>query len=116
MDPKVHRKHTGQSNRRILKNAALLMEHGANVLFRQPLIPGVNDSIESIEATARFLTSLAKNAPRLEIMPFHRMGQSKYKALNMLYTMAELGAADDGQVEAARKAYARCGIDCSISR
>ena len=116
MDPEAHRKHTGQSNEQILKNAALAVDRGADVLFRQPLIPGVNDSIENIEATARFLTSLGKNAARLQIMPYHRMGQSKYRALNMLYAMEGLGAADDEQVEAARKAYIQCGIDCSISR
>ncbi len=116
MDPGTHRRHTGRSNRGILKNAALLIEHGANVLFRQPLIPGVNDSIENIQATARFLVSLGENAARLEIMPFHRMGQGKYRALNMLYNMNGFGAADEEQVEAAREAYVQCGIDCSISR
>ncbi|MBN1569730.1 MAG: glycyl-radical enzyme activating protein [Acidobacteria bacterium] len=116
MDPKAHREHTGRSNSRILKNAALLIKHGANVLFRQPLIPGINDSIENIEATARFLIGLGKDAARLEIMPFHRMGQSKYRALNMLYTMGEIGVADDEQVEAARTAYVQRGIDCSVSR
>jgi hypothetical protein len=44
------------------------------------------------------------------------MGQSKYMALNMLYTMAELGAAEDEHVEATRKAYAERGIDCSVSQ
>ena len=116
MDPESHRNHTGQSNSRILKAAALLVERGADVLFRQPLVPGINDSNENIEATARFLTGLGKPAARLQLMPFHRMGQSKYKALNILYTMGGLGAANDEQVEAARKAYVRCGIDCSISR
>jgi pyruvate formate lyase activating enzyme len=116
MDSDEHRKHTGQSNSKILKNAELLIGHGADVLFRQPLIPGVNNSTENIEAIARFLTSLGKNAARLQIMPFHRMGQSKYRALNMLYTMEGVGAADDEQVEAARKAYIQCGIDCSVSR
>ena len=116
MDPKAHREHTGRSNRKIMKNAALLIEQAADVLFRQPLVPGVNDSIENIEATARFLTGLGKNAARLELMPFHRMGQSKYRALNMVYTMEGLGAADGEQVEAARKAYVQCGIDCSVSR
>jgi pyruvate formate lyase activating enzyme len=116
MDPEGHRKQTGQSNDKILKSAALLIERGADVLFRQPLIPGVNDAIENIEATARFLISLGKNAAKLQIMPFHRMGQSKYKALNMIYTMEGLGAAEDEQAEAALKAYVQCGIDCSISR
>jgi pyruvate formate lyase activating enzyme len=116
MNAEAHRKHTGQSNDKILENAALLIEHGANVLFRQPIIPGVNTAIETIEATARFLISLGKNAARLQLMPFHRMGQSKYKALNMRYTIEGLSAADDEQVEAARRAYVQRGIDCSISR
>jgi pyruvate formate lyase activating enzyme len=116
MDPAAHKKHTGQSNSRILKNAALLMEHAVDVVFRQPLIPGINDSLENIEATARFLGSLGKTAARLQLMPFHRMGQGKYRALNMDYTMKELSAADDAQVEATRKAYTERGIDCSVSR
>jgi len=116
MDPDAHKRLTGQSNDRILKNASLLIQHGADVVFRQPLIPGINDSIENIEATARFLTRLGRNAARLQLMPFHRMGQSKYRALNMVYTMGERVAADDDQVETARKAYAERGIDCSVSR
>jgi pyruvate formate lyase activating enzyme len=68
------------------------------------------------EATARFLARLGRNAARLEIMPFHRTGQSKYRALHMLYVLEGLGPADDEKVEAARKAYVQRGIDCSISR
>jgi pyruvate formate lyase activating enzyme len=116
MDPEAHRVNTGQPNTRILENAALLIERGADVLFRQPFVPGVNDSIENIEATARFLAGLGGKASRLELMPFHRMGQSKYRALDMDYTMDGAGTADGDEVEAARKAYIQCGIDCSISR
>jgi pyruvate formate lyase activating enzyme len=116
IDPESHREHTGQSNGQILKNARMLAEKDTDVLFRQPLVPGINSSTENIEATARFLTGLGRKAARLQIMPFHRMGQSKYKALNMLYTMDGLGAADDELVEDARKLYTECGIDCSISR
>jgi len=116
MDPETHRKNTGQTNDKILKSAALLIECGANVLFRQPLVPGINNSLENIEATARFLIGLGRNAKKIQIMPYHRMGQSKYKALNLSYTMDGLEAADDEQVEAARKAYIKCGIDCSVSR
>lgn len=116
IDPEKHREETGQSNGAILSNAALLIERDADVLFRQPLIPGVNDSIESIEATARFLVDLAGNRARLQLMPFHRMGQSKYRALGRPCTMERTDAADDVQVETVRNAYIRCGIDCSVSR
>jgi pyruvate formate lyase activating enzyme len=116
MDPDVHRKHTGQSNTLIMGNAALLLEHGADVVFRQPLIRGVNDSIRNIEATARFLISLGKKATRLEIMPYHGLGASKYRALNMVYNMNGVAAADDKEVEAVRNSYLRYGLECTISR
>jgi len=116
MDADTHRRYTGHSNEQILRNAALAVNRGTDVVFRQPLIPGVNDSIGNIEATARFLTGLGKSAARLQIMPYHRMGQSKYRALHMPYTMEELAAADDGHVEEVRKAYLQCGIECTISR
>jgi pyruvate formate lyase activating enzyme len=116
MDSDVHKKYTGQPNNQILKNAALLLEHGADVVFRQPLIPGINDSIINIEAIAGFLTGLGKTTIRLQIMPYHRMGQSKYKALNMPCIMDGSGIAEDEQVEAAKKTYIDCGIDCTVSR
>ena len=116
MDSGAHQKYTGQPNGPILKNAALVMEQGADVVFRQPLIPGVNDSVLNIEATAEFLTGLGRNARRLEIMPFHRMGYSKYKALNLPYTMEGTEVPDHGWVEAVKKAYIDLGINCTVSR
>ena len=116
MDPNAHREYTGQANDQILRNAALLVDRGADVVFRQPLIPGVNDSVRNIEATALFLTGLGDKATRLQIMPYHGMGQSKYRALHMPYSMEGLAAADDGHVEEVRNTYLRCGIECTISR
>ncbi len=116
MDSDTHRKYTGQPNGQILKNAALAIEHGGDVVFRQPLIPGVNDSPMNVEATARFLRSLGEKASRLQLMPYHRMGQSKYKALNTRYDMEELDVMDNEEVGAVRNAYMAHGIDCTISR
>jgi pyruvate formate lyase activating enzyme len=116
MDSDIHEKYTGQPNSQILKNAALVLEHNADVVFRQPLVPGINDSVMNIEATAGFLTSLGKSAARLQLMPYHRMGQSKCKALNMPYSMEESGIAEDEQAEAVKKAYIGRGIHCTISR
>ncbi len=116
LDSDVHKRHMGQPNSLILKNAALVLEQGADVIFRQPLIPGINDSLMNIEATAGFLIGLGKNARKLQIMPYHRMGQSKYKALNMPCIMEGLGMAEDEQAEAVKKAYIDRGLDCTISR
>jgi pyruvate formate lyase activating enzyme len=116
MDSEIHRKQTGQPNEQILKNAAFILEQGADVVFRQPLIPGINDSLMNIDATAAFLTRLGDRATRLQLMPYHRMGQNKYKALNMPCLMEETGMADEAQVEAVKEAYLHRGINCTISR
>ena len=116
MDAAAHEKYTGQSNERILANAALLLENGADVLFRQPLIPGVNDSPENIAATAEFLTRIGACATGLELMPYHRIGQSKYRALDIKYPLAEIEPCGDGAAESVRAAYEAHGIHCVISR
>ena len=116
MDSKIHKNYTGQNNDRILKNAALVVEHGADVIFRHPLIPGINDTESNIDATAKFLKSLGKKAMRLELMPFHRMGKDKYKALDFEYAMGDLDIMEKEDIEAVKKAYTDRGINCTISR
>ena len=116
IDPRLHGRYTGRSNAPILDNARLLVKEGADVLFRQPLIPGVNDTVESMDATAAFLSDLGKENPGLELMPYHRMGLSKYAALGMTYRMNETGPAEKEMVESVQRSYLQRGIRCTISR
>ena len=48
MDPVQHKEATGVSNERILANARRLAASGKAVLFRIPVIPTVNDTVEEI--------------------------------------------------------------------
>jgi len=116
MDSDIHKKHTGQPNGLILENARLLTEKGVDLLFRQPLIPGVNDTPENIDATADFLSGLGNNGAKLELMPYHRLGWSKYRALNMKYALDGMEAAAEDMVEYVVRAYLDRGIRCTISR
>lgn len=116
MDSDTHKRYTGHHNDIILKNAALIIECGADVVFRQPLIPGVNDSLTNIEATAGFLKNLGERALSLELMPFHRMGRDKYKWLNIEYCMDDPVIMDNEALEDVKKTYIDRGINCTISR
>ena len=116
IDSAAHEKHTGRPNEQILANAALIMERGADVLFRKPLITGVNDNPENIAATAGFLTDIGASSAGLELMPYHRMGHGKYRALDMKYLMEGIEPCGDDAAETVRKAYEARGIRCAISR
>jgi pyruvate formate lyase activating enzyme len=116
MDSDTHSRYTGRPNGVIMENAALLHERGVDTVFRQPLVPGINDSADNIEATAAFLRGLGKGGARLELMPYHRMGRGKYAALDMKYPMNGTDAAGEEMVESVKRAYLDRGIRCTISR
>ena len=115
MNADIHREFTGQQNHVILSNAKLVAESGVDFLFRMPLVPGINDSLENIQATAAFLKGLGEKAERIELMPYHRMGESKYIALDKPYHLHGLSAIEPSHVESVRQAFENNGIRCSVS-
>lgn len=81
MDPEKHRELTGVDNTRILENLVMLMDMGARIHIRMPLVPGVNDSDEELHALASFLKLHEGKYELCQIMPYHSMGNSKASAL-----------------------------------
>ena len=116
MDSGKHLYYTRQTNEVILNNARLAAERGADILFRIPLIPTVNDDEANIAATAEFIKSVMPQRPRVQLMPYHRMGDSKYKALNIPYGTASLEVMKPERLEAVRQSFIDKGVDCTISR
>ena len=115
MNPDIHFKYIGQCNERILENAKLVAGSGANVLFRIPLIPTINDTDENIKQTAAFVKSIMKN-PKIQLMPYHRMGDSKYQALKIPNLLRDCKVMERDAIEKVRQAYETEGIECTISK
>ncbi len=116
MDSAEHQRYTGQPNELILANARRAVASGVPVLFRMPMIPGVNDTDWNIQATAAFIKSLGQNPPQLELLPFHRMGMGKYDGVGKTYQMGALMPPELSRVETVRQAFEALGIVCTISR
>ncbi len=75
-----HEELTGVSMDQIRKNLKRLLEHGAKVEVRIPMIPGVNDTPEF----RKELEELPRDFPRLESItqnPYHRLGEKKREQL-----------------------------------
>lgn len=89
MDSGRHLRHTGQPNERILSNIrALRKEYPQLTLhLRTPVIPGFNDTEEDIVAIASFAKEAG--ASFYELLPYHKMGESKYACLSRHYPMAD---------------------------
>lgn len=88
MSGERHRELTGATNERILRNAAFLVERGAPVQFRMPLLPGINDSDDDLRALSRFLVELGVKT--LELVPYHNLYLAKYATLGLPARLADL--------------------------
>lgn len=94
VDDEKHKYWTGVSNKIILDNIKKVShELKANILFRVPVIPNVNNSCEDLDLLADFINSL-NNKHKVELMPYHDIGISKYEACGMDYEMGDLKSLD----------------------
>jgi pyruvate formate lyase activating enzyme len=81
MDPEMHRKWVGVTNEKILENLKVLSDTGARIIIRIPLIGGINDDTENIENTARFVAVLSGEKKEVNLLPYHKIAQTKYRKL-----------------------------------
>lgn len=89
MDPIKHQEKTGVRNDLILENIAALARSSwpGRLVIRIPIIEGYNDSDENALASAEFLSRLGLK--EVNILPFHRLGESKWRQLGMDYPYQE---------------------------
>ncbi len=109
MDAFEHRRLTGAGNERILENAARLAASGASLVVRMPVVPDRNDDEENLRRTADFALSVLQ-VDRIDLLPYHRLGEPKYSRLGRSYYLADVPAAGDGQIAAARRVLESCGM------
>ena len=82
MDPEKHFLYTGVSNEIILTNLKRLSQHGAQIIIRFPVIPGINSDEENIDQTGVFVSSLP-GVSEVNILPYHCAAEAKYENLGM---------------------------------
>jgi len=83
LDEREHRRWTGASNRRILRNAARLAGH--NVQVRVPLIPGITDTEDNLRGLFRFMQR--SRLPSVALLPYNPCAVAKYEWLDLPYQM-----------------------------
>lgn len=100
MDPVKHKYWTGVNNEQILSNVRELLENGYNVRVRMPLLKGVNDSKEEIDAVIAFFKPYRyqKNFDGVDLLPYHKLGVGKYASLDLDYEIKDDPSLDDGEL------------------
>jgi len=82
MDSAAHRRWTGLDNDCILSNLNWLDRSTTPFVIRVPLIPGITDVDENMNAIAACVKTLSRR-PRVELMPYNRAAGGKYAACGL---------------------------------
>ena len=87
-NPDIYRRVTGVELQPTLDFARRLNQMGKKMWIRFVLVPGLTDDPANVDGLADFVASL-KMVERVEVAPFHKMGEFKWQELGLPYELSE---------------------------
>ena len=102
IDSDTHRELTGHDNAGILAFARYLAEKDIPVWIRHVVVPGITDDPGALTRLGAFLGELP-NVKALDVLPYHIMGVTKYKELDIPYPLEGVPPATKTQAMEAKK-------------
>lgn len=114
MDSRLHKAQTGVGNEQVLSNLRALKRSGWNrrIILRTPIIPGYNDSFENAKATVDFMKE--NGYFEINLLPFHRLGTSKWEQLGLDYLYKDQPNMQKEQLIPLQSFYLDAGIACYV--
>jgi len=111
MDPKLHEEATGQNNELILSNLRKIPPD-KRVWLRIPLVPGFNDTEDNLKKVGELGREIG--VEKVSILPFHKLGEGKYKQLDREYPIGETETPIKEQVRQIQKFLEGFGLQVTI--
>ena len=102
IDPEAHKELTGHDNAGILAFARYLADKQIPVWVRHVVVPGITDEPGALSRLGAFLGTLP-NVKALDVLPYHIMGVSKYKELDIPYPLEGVEPASQKQAKDAKQ-------------
>lgn len=115
MDPAQHKIVTGHTNERILDCARYLSDNHKPVWIRHVLVPGLTDRDEDLTALGDFVKTLT-NVERFEVLPYHTMGEFKWRELGRPYPLEGVKPPTADRVKNAKDLMATESYDAYMKR
>ncbi len=92
----------GRSNKLELEFAKYLSDNNIKMWIRQVIIPGLTDNKEDLLKLKDFINSL-KTVEKIELLPYHNIGEFKWKKLGLKYPLEGIRQATDEDIKKAKE-------------
>ncbi len=93
LNPDKYKNLVGKEIDKFSKFLKACQEKNKKMWFRQVIVPGYNDTKESVLALKEFADKFS-NIEKIELLPYHTMAIKKYKELGIPYRLSEVPAMD----------------------
>jgi pyruvate formate lyase activating enzyme len=115
VDSAKHERFVGRGNERILENLRRIGLAGTPLVIRVPVVPTFNATREEIARIAAYAATLP-GVRRLHLLPYHRLGESKYVWLGMPYALSGIAPPGNDLMEELLEAAGRAApnLPCQI--
>jgi len=114
MDSEKHKEFTGVNNEKILSNIKELANTKCELIFRMPLIKGVNADRVNIEKTAEFINSLNGNRTVINLLPYHKVAEHKLVKMGRFNEFIEFESPNDKEISEIISTFKSYGVEASI--
>lgn len=112
MDDARHHEFCGVSNSLILENLRRLAVIHDRIWLRVPLIPGVSDGAENLEAIARFAASI-RGVQQVNLLPYHKTGLHKAHRLGRM-ALTDVEPPSSKRMEQALQIFTAFGLTAKV--
>ena len=109
-NPQTYLRLTGKELQPTLEFARRLAHSKRPLWLRYVLVPGWTDVPDDIEGLARFAHSIG-NVERVDVLPFHQLGKSKWAELGLQYELHHLQPPTAGQIASAIGIFRSHGLN-----
>ena len=102
INDEICKKLTGVSNKKELAFAQYLSSIKNPTWIRQVIVPTITDRTEDLLALKDFLSTLT-NVEKIELLPYHDLGKSKWIKLGLKYELENIRVANNNDIEYAKR-------------
>lgn len=106
----VYKPLTGRALQPTIDFGDRLERLGIKIWIRFVVVPGWTDSYDNVERVADIVSRWPHSVERVEVLPFHNMGEDKWNNLGLDYKLKGVSAPDKRVVERVRDQFAQRGI------
>lgn len=107
--PETFRRITGVPLEPVLNFLAYLKTKQIPTWIRFVLVPGLSDDLNTIKKMAAYLKDFP-NIQRIDVLPFHKIGEYKWKELSYKYQLAQTQPPSNNKIEEVKEIFRSHGF------